>query len=131
MVARLTRAISASDLTIAVDDAGALPPQGKVQIDSEKISYLGKSGNVLTGVTRGVDGTTATSHAVGSQVLALLAAPSVTPRATATEVGNSGSISVTGNGGGCSLAGTSGSLGGVGWIGAALALAAGRRTRAR
>jgi len=41
---------------------------GLIKIDSEQIRYTGKSGNTLTGLTRGVNGTTAATHTSGADV---------------------------------------------------------------
>ena len=50
--------------TVVLSDASLFPGSGTnfIQIGSEEISYTGKSGNTLTGVTRGVRNTTAASH---------------------------------------------------------------------
>jgi len=63
----LNGAIDASTTTIVLTDASQFPDTGTnfVQIDSEEISYTGISTNTLTGVTRGVRGTTAASHSDG------------------------------------------------------------------
>lgn len=41
---------------------------GLILIDSEQIRYAGKSGNTLTGLTRGVNGTTAATHLISAPV---------------------------------------------------------------
>jgi len=60
----LDGAINDSTTTIVLTDASLFPTTGTnfVQIGSEEISYTGISTNTLTGVTRGVRGTTAASH---------------------------------------------------------------------
>lgn len=56
--------INSSVTTIPYDTAvGVLPNSGLAYVDSEQISYTGKNPTQLTGVTRGVNGTTAASHA--------------------------------------------------------------------
>jgi len=55
------------DTSITVDDASPLPTSGYVTFNDnesspETIQYTGVSGNVLTGVTRAADGTTAGAH---------------------------------------------------------------------
>lgn len=45
--------INATATTITVDDASDLPSSGNVWVGCEKISYTGKSGNDLTGCSRG------------------------------------------------------------------------------
>jgi hypothetical protein len=52
------------ELSLAPDET-PMPSPGTLQIGREKISYTGISGNVLTGVTRGVSGTSCHSHKVG------------------------------------------------------------------
>ena len=62
--------INAVTTTIVLTDASLFPTSGinYVQINSEEISYTGITGNTLTGVTRGVRGTTAASHTSGDTV---------------------------------------------------------------
>jgi hypothetical protein len=52
---------------------------GTVLIDSERLSYTGinQQSNLLTGVTRGVGGTTVAGHAIAAPVILLLATPSL------------------------------------------------------
>ena len=66
----LNGAINDSTTTIVLTDASQFSSSGTnfVIIGSEEISYTGISGNTLTGVTRGVDGTTAASHSDGATV---------------------------------------------------------------
>jgi len=70
-VTTLNGAINNSVTTIALTSAAQFPTAGTIVIDSEQISYTGKSGNNLTGCTRGanIQGTTsAASHADGVNV---------------------------------------------------------------
>jgi hypothetical protein len=64
--AHLGSLITATATVLTVDDASSLPSSGKIQIDSELIAYTGKSGNQLTGLVRGADGTTAAAHNAAS-----------------------------------------------------------------
>jgi hypothetical protein len=66
----LNGAINDTTTTIVLTDASLFPSAGTnhIQIGTEEISYTGKSGNTLTGVTRGVRGTTAASHSNGATV---------------------------------------------------------------
>jgi hypothetical protein len=50
---RLNGAIDASQNTITLKDASEFPTNGTVYIGNEVITYTGKSGNTLTGCTRG------------------------------------------------------------------------------
>jgi len=59
----LATSINSSVATIALTDASSYPNSGTVVIDSEQISYASKDGNTLIGCVRGVNGTTAASHA--------------------------------------------------------------------
>ena len=59
---------SAVDTTLTVLNASPFPSTGTILIDRELITYSGKSGNDLTGLTRGVNGTSADSHANASTV---------------------------------------------------------------
>lgn len=58
----LSQDISASDTTIPVLKSDTYPPSGTVLIDNEEVTYTAIEGGALTGCTRGVSGTTATSH---------------------------------------------------------------------
>jgi hypothetical protein len=49
-------------------EVGTLPTSGLAYLDTEQISYTGKSAAELTGVTRGVNGTTAAAHADNVQI---------------------------------------------------------------
>lgn len=63
--------INNSVTTITYDNpTGILPSSGLAYVDSEQISYTGKSPTQLTGVTRGVNGTTAASHADNAVITA-------------------------------------------------------------
>jgi hypothetical protein len=66
----LNGAINDTTTTIVLTDASLFPSAGTnhIQIGTEEISYTGKSGNTLTGVTRGVRNTTAASHSNGATV---------------------------------------------------------------
>jgi hypothetical protein len=66
----LNGAIDASTTTIVLTDASQFSSSGTnfIIIGSEEISYTGITGNTLTGVTRGVAGTTAASHSNGATV---------------------------------------------------------------
>jgi len=61
------------DTTLTVDDASPLPTSGYVTFDDnetnpETVNYTGKSGNNLTGVTRGADSTAAGTHVAGAHL---------------------------------------------------------------
>lgn len=62
--------INASDTTVvlAADPGSAFRTAGDLKIDNEYLSYTGRSGATITGVTRGRYGTTATGHTSGAQV---------------------------------------------------------------
>ena len=66
----LNGAINSSVTTLTLTDASQFPSSGTnfIIIGSEEISYTGVSGNTLTGLTRGVAGTTAASHSDGATV---------------------------------------------------------------
>lgn len=75
--ATLSTAIDASQTYIPVDSLSNLTPLGRVRIDYENVNYTGISSNpldcgsdapCLTGATRGVDGSSATSHASGTAI---------------------------------------------------------------
>jgi hypothetical protein len=61
----LAQSINATDTSITVSDASALPIGGFVKIDNETISYANVIGNVLTNCYRGQNGTTAVGHTAG------------------------------------------------------------------
>ena len=53
---------TASNQTIVVVDGTSYPNSGTLTIDSEDITYTGKTGNTFTGCTRGVNNTTVAAH---------------------------------------------------------------------
>lgn len=56
--------------TLAVDNASGFPINGVIQIGNEKISYasVDRALNLLSGLSRGYDGTEITTHITGEQV---------------------------------------------------------------
>jgi hypothetical protein len=64
----LSSAISSSATTIPVTSTASFPAQGRIVVDRESMDYAAISGNSFIGVTRGVDGTLASSHASGASV---------------------------------------------------------------
>lgn len=60
--------LSNSDTTITLTSAAQFPTSGTIFIENEQITYTGKSGNNLTGCTRGANSTTAATHADGTNV---------------------------------------------------------------
>jgi hypothetical protein len=64
----LNGAINNSVTSIVLTNAASFTTAGTVVIDSENITYTGKSVNTLTGCTRGVSGSTAAAHSSGAIV---------------------------------------------------------------
>ncbi len=69
----LNVAAGIGDTTLTVDDPSALSTSGYLTFDDneaspETVSYTGKSGTDLTGVTRAADGTSAGTHSVGAHL---------------------------------------------------------------
>ena len=64
ITANLSSAINTTDTTIPLQSVSQMPESGKIKINNEIISYTGISTLSLTGATRGVDDTTAASHAL-------------------------------------------------------------------
>lgn len=62
----LTAAVGASATTIAIEDGMRLPPSGALMIDSEIITYSGRTDTALHSVGRGAFDTTAASHGADS-----------------------------------------------------------------
>lgn len=54
--------VAASDESLTLTSATGFPEAGLIKINSEQIRYAQVSGNVLEGLTRGVNGTTAAAH---------------------------------------------------------------------
>jgi len=59
---QLNGAIDDDDTTITVDSTTGFPATGRINIDSELITYTGLTGTTFTGCVRGANGTTAASH---------------------------------------------------------------------
>lgn len=64
----LNGALNSSDTTIVVTSAASFTATGTIEIDSELITYSGKTGTSFTGCTRGTNGTTAASHLNGASI---------------------------------------------------------------
>ena len=66
----LTAAISSTSATTGITIASKtrMPDSGTINVGSENISYTGFNSLELTGVTRGVNGTTAATHSDGAAV---------------------------------------------------------------
>jgi hypothetical protein len=61
--------LGAADATITVTDGTIFPSSGTILIEDEQISYTGRSTHNLTGCTRGVNNTTAATHAIANMAL--------------------------------------------------------------
>jgi hypothetical protein len=64
--------LSSSNTTVTVTSTTGFTTTGRILIDSETISYTGKTGTTFTGCTRGLSGTgsgAATTHANGASVV--------------------------------------------------------------
>ncbi len=66
---KLSASIGGGDTTIGVDDTALFPSSGTIKIESEEISYTGKTATSFTGCTRGVNGTNQVSHSAGTLVI--------------------------------------------------------------
>jgi len=65
----LNGTITATATSLVLTSAASFPTTGGIiRIDSETISYTGVSTNTLTGLTRGLNGTTAAPHTTGANV---------------------------------------------------------------
>jgi len=65
----LAAACLIGDTTVQLTSSTGFPETGVIQIDSEIIRYAAISGNNLTGLTRGYDGTTIADHTTSTAVL--------------------------------------------------------------
>ncbi len=68
----LNGTINATITTITLTDSSNFDSSGRVNIGSEQIDYSGKSSNDLTGCSRGVNNSTASSHLDGATVTSAL-----------------------------------------------------------
>jgi len=64
----LFNSMTAISTSLTIVDSSLFPPVGSVIIGTEEISYTGIVSNLLNGITRGVNGTVATTHAIGDTV---------------------------------------------------------------
>ncbi len=62
----MTSPLSATATTITVLSTANYQPSGRIMIDKELMNYTGTNGTQFTGITRGVDGTPATTHVTGT-----------------------------------------------------------------
>jgi len=65
---RLRASVLTASTSIPVDDTTGFPTSGTILVDEEQIDYTGTTSDSFTGVTRGANGTIATSHVTGAQV---------------------------------------------------------------
>jgi len=70
----LASALAAGANSLTLVDASAFSSSGTVQVDSERITYSGKSTNTLTGLTRAQGGTADVAHAANAVVTEIPAA---------------------------------------------------------
>lgn len=66
----LSAGINVGDTSLSLNDASRFPSSGVGTVGNEKFSWSGKSGNTLTGLVRGIAGTTAATHISGRVVVA-------------------------------------------------------------
>jgi hypothetical protein len=86
---QLNGAITAGATTIVVDSTtGFTSPAGRIRIDSEEMSYTGTTGTSFTGVTRGINATTAAAHADNAFVFQTTQWQAVTPTCGALDGNN-------------------------------------------
>ena len=64
----LSSGINASVTSLTMASSSSFPSSGTVIIGSELITYTGNSGGILSGLTRGANGTTAATHSSGATV---------------------------------------------------------------
>jgi hypothetical protein len=64
----LNGTITSSATSIVLTSAASFAASGTIVIDTESITYSGKSTNTLTGCVRGANGTTAAAHTSGATV---------------------------------------------------------------
>lgn len=67
-VATLAVAMGTGDNAATVDATINDPTSGVLHIDNEQMSFTGRTGTTFTGIVRGINGTTAATHAVGVAV---------------------------------------------------------------
>ena len=65
----ITSTIAVGDATINASSTSSFPASGDIWIDFEKITYTGKTATTFTGCTRGVSGTDAATHDIGSVII--------------------------------------------------------------
>jgi len=64
----LATSISAVETTIGTNNSVSYPNSGVIQIDNEFIAYTGNTNTILTGCTRGYNGSVAATHAINSYI---------------------------------------------------------------
>ena len=92
--------MDADDTTITLASGTNFADQGVIKVDNEEILYTGISGSVLTGLTRGVNGTTAASHNHGASIKGayITSGASIIPLDSSTigNIASAGTISIEG-----------------------------------
>lgn len=64
----MASASATTAITLATGATALMPTAGHILVDSERIIYTGKSGETITGITRGAYGTVGATHADGAAV---------------------------------------------------------------
>jgi len=67
-VTTIDNPLAASATTVNVASTAGFAAHGRIWIDAEQMNYTGKTTNTFTGVTRGLAGSAATTHVLGSPV---------------------------------------------------------------
>ncbi len=83
----LNGSINSSATSITLTSAASFTASGTIVIDTESITYSGKSTNTLTGCVRGANGTTAAAHTSGATVTQVASSWTGWGQAAATGVG--------------------------------------------
>ena len=60
--------LSVSSSSLTLSDGSRFPSSGQLMVDSEIITYTGRSGDTCTGLTKGASGTAAAAHNAGAEV---------------------------------------------------------------
>ena len=77
--------LTAANATVTVDSTAGFPSTGSIVIESEKITYTGKTSTTFTGCTRGVDDSDGATHVDNSTVTSTVVEISLTSEGSTPE----------------------------------------------
>lgn len=84
----LTGAATIADTSLTLSSTTSLPTSGTIIVDTEEITYTGKTATTITGLTRGSNSTVAAIHNIGAAIVASTSNDYVCSSVAGTDLGD-------------------------------------------